>query len=60
MKTGTLLAVIVLALAAIAHMLRLVSGTEVVIGGSEVPQWVSGIGVIVPGIVAWLLWKESK
>ena len=33
MKTGSLLAVIVFVLAAIAHLLRVVSGTEVVVGG---------------------------
>ena len=60
MKTGSLLAVIVFVLVAIAHMMRVVSGTEVVVGGVEVPQWVSILGVIVPGLIAWLLWKESK
>jgi hypothetical protein len=60
MKTGSLLAVIVFVLVAIAHLLRVVSGTEVVIGGVDIPQWVSILGVIVPGLIAWLLWKESK
>jgi hypothetical protein len=60
MKTGSLLAVIVFVLVAVAHLLRVVSGTEVVVGGVDIPQWVSVLGVIVPGLIAWLLWKESK
>jgi len=60
MKTGSLLAGIVFTLVAIAHLLRMVSGTEVVIGGSNIPQWVSVVGVVVPGFITWLLWKESK
>jgi len=60
MKTGSLLAVIVFVLVAIAHLLRIVSGTEIVIGGNNIPQWVSVVGVVVPGLIAWLLWKESK
>jgi protein-S-isoprenylcysteine O-methyltransferase Ste14 len=60
MKTGSLLAIIVFVLVAIAHLLRLVSGTDVVIGGNDIPQWISVVGVIVPGLIAWLLWKESK
>ena len=60
MKTGSLLAVIVFILVAIAHLMRIVSGTEIVIGGNNIPQWISVVGVVVPGLIAWLLWKESK
>ena len=60
MKTGSLLAVIVFVLVAIAHLLRIVSGTDIVVGGNDIPQWISVVGVVVPGSIAWLLWKESK
>ena len=60
MNTGSLLAIIVFVLVAVAHLLRMVSGTVVVIGGVDIPQWVSALGVIVPGLIAWMLWKESK
>ena len=60
MKTGTLLAIVLFALVALAHLLRLIEGTEILLGGTVVPQWVSVVGVVVPGLVAWLLWKESE
>lgn len=60
MKTGSFLAIVVFILVAVAHLVRLFSGTEVVIEGNVVPLWVSVIGVIVPGVIAWLLWKESR
>ncbi len=60
MKMGSLLAVIVFVLVAITHLLRVVSGTEIVIGGTNIPQWISVVGVVVPGLIAWLLWNESK
>jgi hypothetical protein len=60
MNTGSLLAIIVFVLVAVAHLLRMVSGTVVVIGGVDIPQWVSALGVIIPGFIAWMLWKESK
>ncbi len=60
MKTGSLLAIIVFVLVAIAHLLRVISGTEIEVGDSDIPQWVSVVGVIIPGIIAWLLWRESK
>lgn len=59
MKPGTLLAIIVFTLVAVAHLLRLVTGTPVTIGESAIPQWISIVGVIVPGLIAWLLWRES-
>lgn len=60
MKTGTLLAIILLILIALAHLLRLIFGTEIIIAGTPVPQWVSAVAVVVPAGIAWLLWKESK
>ena len=60
MKTGTLLAIILFTLVALAHVLRLVFGTEVIVAGTPVPQWVSAVAVVVPAVIAWLLWKESR
>jgi uncharacterized membrane protein len=60
MKTGTLLAIILFTLVAMAHLLRLVLGTEVIVADTPVPQWVSVVAVVVPAGIAWLLWKESK
>lgn len=60
MKTGSLLAFIVFVLVAFAHLLRLVYGTEVLVDGTLIPTWVSVVGMIVPGVIAFLLWRESK
>ncbi len=60
MKTGTLLAIIVFIVVALAHLYRLVTGAELLLNGEIVPQWISVPGVLLPGLIAWLLWKESK
>jgi hypothetical protein len=60
MKTGTLLAIILFALVALAHLVRLIDRTEILVGTMAVPLWVSVLGVVVPGLIAWLLWRESK
>lgn len=60
MKPGTLLAIVLFTLVALAHVARLVDGTEVIVDGWVLPQWVSVIAVVVPGFIAWLLWKESR
>jgi chromate transport protein ChrA len=60
MKTGTLLAIAIFTLVALAHLLRLLTGAEITLNGAVVPQWVSGLGIVVPAIIAWMLWRESR
>ena len=60
MKIGTKLAIIFFTLVAIAHLSRLISGISITAGDWIVPQWVSVLGVIGPGFIAWLLWKENQ
>lgn len=37
-----------------------IDGTEIIARGVAVPLWVSAFGVLAPGLIAWLLWKESR
>lgn len=60
MKNGTRLAIILFSLVAIAHMYRVLLNLPVTVGDWVVPQWVSLLGVLVPGLIAVMLWKESK
>jgi hypothetical protein len=60
MKTGTLLAIILFVLVAVAHLIRLIDRTDIMVGTMVLPLWASVLGVVVPGLIAWLLWKESK
>lgn len=56
----TLLAAALLSLVALAQLLRLVLRVEVVVGGNVIPLWVSVIGVLVPGTLAFGLWREGR
>ena len=60
MKTGSKLAIVLFVLSAIGHLLRLIVGVPMTVGEWGVPHWISAFGVIVPAIVAYLLWKEGK
>jgi len=60
MKAFTTLAVVLFALVALAHLVRLIWGIEVVVGGTTIPQWVSVPGAIIPAGLAWMLWRESR
>jgi protein-S-isoprenylcysteine O-methyltransferase Ste14 len=60
MKTGSFLAAVLFSLVALAHLLRLVTGTPVMVGETSVSMWISVLGVILPAAIAWLLWRESR
>ena len=59
-KPFTFLAVLVFALIAIVHVLRLVFGWEVTLNAAVVPMWVSVIGLLIAGALAVALWWESR
>ena len=60
MKPATLIAAVVLDLIAIAHVLRLVFHTEVLVGGKAVPMWVSAVGFVVAAALSILLFREAR
>ncbi len=60
MKTGTLLAMIFLVVFAVFHLLRLLFGVTIVIGGTTVPLWASILAFLDSGILAVMLWREGK
>lgn len=60
MKIGSKIAIIVFSIVAIAHLLRVIFGTSLIIGTWSAPMWTSILGVIGPGAIAWMLWRESR
>ena len=45
---------------AVLHAARLLTHTDVLVGGRSVPLTVSWMALIVSGGVAWWLWRVSK
>jgi hypothetical protein len=60
MKPAALLAAVMLALVALAHLSRLVLRVEIVADGVVIPLWVSVFGFVVPGGIALGLWREGR
>ena len=60
MKPATTLASILFALVSVMHILRLVLRTEVTVGGTAIPQWVSVVGCIVAGGISVAVWRENR
>jgi protein-S-isoprenylcysteine O-methyltransferase Ste14 len=55
-----LIVTILLAVVSFAHLLRIALAIPVTVGEIVVPMWISGIGVVVPGVLAWLLHRGSR
>ncbi len=60
MKTVSGIVVVFLSLVSLAHLLRLFLRVAVTAGGVVVPLWVSVAGFLVPGTLAFLLWREGR
>ncbi len=59
MKPFTTVAVGIFTLVACLHLLRILLGWEVIIGGAVIPMWASYLGLVVAGGLAVMLWRES-
>lgn len=44
----------------LAHLLRIAFGIPVTVADIAIPMWVSGLGVVVPGLLAWLLFRTPR
>ncbi len=55
----TTITVILFALLSLMHLLRLVLGWDLSIGGTLIPMWASALGVLIPGGLALMLWRET-
>jgi hypothetical protein len=59
-KPFTIIAIVMFAIICIAHILRLILGWEAEINHMAIPVWISVIGALFSGLLAVMIWKESK
>jgi len=59
-KPFTTVAVVLFALLAFVHLLRLFFGWEVTVNGMVVPKWVSGSGFVITAGLALMVWREAR
>ena len=58
-KPFTIAAVVIFAIVALMHVLRLVLGWDATIADTEIPKWVSIAGLVIAGGLAIGLWREN-
>ena len=59
-KPFTLISAVVFFAVALAHVYRIFTRFQIVIGSHHIPLWVSYFGVVIPGLLAVMLLRESK
>jgi hypothetical protein len=59
-KPFTLIAALIFAIVALLHIYRLFTYFQVILGSHVIPMWVSYVGVIIPGLLAVMLYRESR
>ena len=59
-KPFTTIAVVAFLVICLVHILRIIFGWEVVIAQVVVPIWASGVGALLSGLLAVMVWKESR
>ena len=60
MKPFTAATLVILALVAMVHVLRLLFGWSVTINGTDIPMWVSVVAFVITAGLAVGLWRETR
>ena len=60
MKPFTTVAIVVFVLVALAQLLRVVLGWDIIVDGIIIPSWVSLIACGIAGTLATMLWRENS
>ena len=56
----TLIAAVIFALMALVHLYRIVTHFQIILGSHPVPLWVSWAAIVVTGLLAAMLFRESR
>ena len=59
-KPFTTVAVVLFVLIAFMHLLRLLLSWEVTVNGMVIPEWASGLGLVITAWLALMLWREAR
>jgi hypothetical protein len=55
-----MIAALIFAVVALVHLYRIFTDFQVILGSHTIPMWISYLGVAVPGLLAVMLYRESK
>lgn len=59
-KPFSKIAALIFAIVCAAHLARLCLGWDITVGHASLPLWVSAPGMLVTGLLAAMVWRESR
>jgi protein-S-isoprenylcysteine O-methyltransferase Ste14 len=59
-KPFTMISAIIFAVMALLHVYRIFTHFQIVLGSHVIPLWASYVGIVVSGLLAVMLYKESR
>ena len=59
-STGLRVAALIFAVVGLLHALRLVTQADLIIATAAVPMWLSGVAVVLSGLLSFWLWTLSR
>ena len=60
MKPFTIIAIVIFTVGSLSHLVRYLLSWEIVIHTVLIPMWVSLVGFVIAGFLAFMLWREMK
>jgi len=59
-KPFTWIAATIFALMAVAHIIRLFTNFQIIVGSHSIPMWVSYIAIVITALLSWMLCREAR
>ena len=59
-KPFTWIAAALFAIIALAHIIRVVTHFDVVLGSHHIPMWVTYVAIVVTAFLSWMLCREAR
>jgi hypothetical protein len=56
----TWIASAIFALMALAHLYRVFTHFQIIVGSHAIPMWVSYVGIVIPALLSWMLCREAR
>jgi len=56
----TTIAALIFACMALIHAYRLLTDFQIILGSHTIPMWMSYVGILVPGFLAIMLFREAR
>jgi len=59
-KPFTWIAATIFALMAVAHIIRLFTNFQIIVGSHSIPMWVSYVAILITALLSWMLCREAR